>query len=106
MENCCVSAAYTSSSPSLLYPKNPLPLNTHFIHKNTRPSLSIKAASSFKTLNNNSTLSSNWDVVGPTSAAPAWMPKFEELDTTNMLLRQRIVFLGSQYILSLLLLPD
>jgi hypothetical protein len=26
------------------------------------------------------------------------LPKFEELDTTNMLLRQRIVFLGSQVI--------
>jgi ATP-dependent Clp protease protease subunit len=24
------------------------------------------------------------------------LPKFEELDTTNMLLRQRIIFLGSQ----------
>nr|GEV09615.1 ATP-dependent Clp protease proteolytic subunit 3, chloroplastic [Tanacetum cinerariifolium] len=100
MENCCVSASFTSSSPSLLYPKNPLSSNTHFIHKNTRPSLSIKASSSssFKSVNNNNTttLSSNWDVVGPTSSAPAWMPRFEELDTTNMLLRQRIVFLGSQ----------
>ncbi|GJW17074.1 hypothetical protein Tco_0024510 [Tanacetum coccineum] len=76
-----------STPPSLLYPKNPLSSNTHFIHKNTRPSLSIKASSSSssKSLNNNNTttLSSNWDVVGPTSAAPAWMPRFEELDTTN-----------------------
>ncbi|GKC12257.1 ATP-dependent Clp protease proteolytic subunit 3, chloroplastic [Tanacetum coccineum] len=94
-----------STPPSLLYPKNPLSSNTHFIHKNTRPSLSIKASSSSssKSLNNNNTttLSSNWDVVGPTSAAPAWMPRFEELDTTNMLLRQRIVFLGSQIVYAL-----
>ncbi|XWS30784.1 hypothetical protein CRYUN_Cryun23aG0019400 [Craigia yunnanensis] len=48
------------------------------------------------------TLSSNWDVsdlFAVTSApapAPAWFPRFEELDTSNMLLRQRIIFLGSQ----------
>ncbi|XP_047328101.1 ATP-dependent Clp protease proteolytic subunit 3, chloroplastic [Impatiens glandulifera] len=30
------------------------------------------------------------------STAPSWMPRFEELDTTSMLLRQRIIFLGSQ----------
>lgn len=43
----------------------------------------------------NQTLSSNWDVFNY-SAAPSWLPRFEELDTTNMLLRQRIIFLGSQ----------
>lgn len=43
-------------------------------------------------------LSSNWDV---NSAAPAWLPRFEELDTTNMLLRQRIIFLGAQVSLSI-----
>lgn len=44
------------------------------------------------------TLSSNWLVSHDLSAKTAspWLPKFEELDTTNMLLRQRIVFLGSQ----------
>lgn len=41
------------------------------------------------------TLSTNWDVSG-VSSTPAWLPRFEELDTTNMLLRQRIIFLGSQ----------
>uniref|UniRef100_A0A1D1Y1R2 ATP-dependent Clp protease proteolytic subunit n=1 Tax=Anthurium amnicola TaxID=1678845 RepID=A0A1D1Y1R2_9ARAE len=40
------------------------------------------------------TLSGGWDVAA-TSAGP-WMPRMEELDTTNMLLKQRIVFLGSQ----------
>lgn len=46
------------------------------------------------------TLSSNWLVSHDLSAKTAspWLPKFEELDTTNMLLRQRIVFLGSQVI--------
>ncbi|KAK4776260.1 hypothetical protein SAY86_004948 [Trapa natans] len=47
------------------------------------------------------TLSSNWDICGGgivTSVTPSvpWLPRFEELDTTNMLLRQRIIFLGSQ----------
>ncbi|KAL6512916.1 ATP-dependent Clp protease proteolytic subunit 3 [Orobanche hederae] len=46
-------------------------------------------------------------------AAPSWLPRFEELDTTNMLLRQRIVFLGTQidyatadFVISQLLLLD
>lgn len=43
------------------------------------------------------TLSSNWDVLSNYSASSApSLPRFEELDTTNMLLRQRIIFLGSQ----------
>ncbi|GMN55615.1 hypothetical protein TIFTF001_024747 [Ficus carica] len=46
------------------------------------------------------TLSSNWDVAqnlcSATSSAPAWLPRLEDLDTTNMILRQRIIFLGSQ----------
>ncbi|KAK2361648.1 ATP-dependent Clp protease proteolytic subunit 3 [Trifolium repens] len=44
------------------------------------------------------TLSSNWLVSDDLSAKTSspLLPKFEELDTTNMLLRQRIVFLGSQ----------
>ncbi|GLU10704.1 hypothetical protein SLE2022_274900 [Rubroshorea leprosula] len=43
------------------------------------------------------TLSSKWDVpdFSATTSSP-WLPRFEELDTTNMLLRQRIVFLGGQ----------
>ncbi|XP_022143418.1 ATP-dependent Clp protease proteolytic subunit 3, chloroplastic [Momordica charantia] len=43
------------------------------------------------------TLSSNWDVLENFSATSApSLARFEELDTTNMLLRQRIIFLGSQ----------
>ncbi|KAK8532280.1 hypothetical protein V6N12_053725 [Hibiscus sabdariffa] len=40
----------------------------------------------------------NWDVYGasPLTSAPAWLSRLDELDTTNMLLRQRIIFLGSQ----------
>ncbi|XP_057522164.1 ATP-dependent Clp protease proteolytic subunit 3, chloroplastic-like [Amaranthus tricolor] len=56
------------------------------------------------------TLSSNWEFTGTT--AP-YLPRFEELDTTNMLLRQRIIFLGSQiddttadFVISQLLLLD
>ncbi|KAM2719745.1 hypothetical protein EV2_041015 [Malus domestica] len=41
------------------------------------------------------TFSSNWDFPSATTSAPR-LPRFEELDTTNMLLRQRIIFLGSQ----------
>nr|XP_043617470.1 ATP-dependent Clp protease proteolytic subunit 3, chloroplastic [Erigeron canadensis] len=109
MENGCVSAAYTTSPP-LLFPKptNPkthlpsLNTTTNYTKFNTTSSsgrtlLSVKASlsSSFKT----QTLSSNWDVntnLSNSASAPSWMPRFEELDTTNMLLRQRIVFLGSQ----------
>ncbi|EPS61549.1 hypothetical protein M569_13250, partial [Genlisea aurea] len=54
-------------------------------------------------------LTSDWDLAN--YAAPSWLPRFEELDTTNMLLRQRIIFLGSQiddmtadYVISQLLL--
>ncbi|KAG8488276.1 hypothetical protein CXB51_018287 [Gossypium anomalum] len=47
------------------------------------------------------TVSSNWNVsnlspLSSSSTTPTWFPRFEELDTTNMLLRQRIIFLGSQ----------
>ncbi|KAL0381438.1 UNVERIFIED_CONTAM: ATP-dependent Clp protease proteolytic subunit, chloroplastic [Sesamum angustifolium] len=62
-----------------------------------------------KALNNS--LLSKWEVSN--YAAPSWLPRFEELDTTNMLLRQRIIFLGSQiddttadFIISQLLLLD
>ncbi|KAK2986741.1 hypothetical protein RJ640_010966 [Escallonia rubra] len=66
-------------------------------HSRTRRPLSIKALNnSFSTSSTiKDTLSSNWDVAGY-SAPPSRLPKSEELDTTNMLLRQRIIFLGSQ----------
>ncbi|KAL8161819.1 hypothetical protein V2J09_013308 [Rumex salicifolius] len=55
-------------------------------------------------------LSANWDI---SASAPPVLPRFEDLDTTNMLLRQRIVFIGSQiddmsadFVISQLLLLD
>ncbi|XP_039116209.1 ATP-dependent Clp protease proteolytic subunit 3, chloroplastic [Dioscorea cayenensis subsp. rotundata] len=57
-----------------------------------RPHRSIKASSR---VDSTTTLSEGWDVSGSV-ARPSFLPRFEELDTTNMLLRQRIVFLGSQ----------
>lgn len=62
-----------------------------------------KAASSIKALkttpsSQRRTLSNNWDVSQDLYSVTSdpWLPRFEELDTTNMLLRQRIIFLGSQ----------
>nr|AFK36040.1 unknown [Lotus japonicus] len=59
----------------------------------TKPLFTVNASSTTR-----QTLSSNWDLPNDLSASTAspWLPKLEELDTTNMLLRQRIVFLGSQ----------
>lgn len=64
--------------------------------RSRRSGLSIKASKqAFSAASSGKTLSSSWDVSNYTSA-PSWLPRFEELDTTNMLLRQRIIFLGSQ----------
>ncbi|KAK9118574.1 hypothetical protein Scep_016667 [Stephania cephalantha] len=63
--------------------------NTTLSTQKRRP-ISIKAVK-----NSKRTLSADWAV--STSASPSpLLPRFEELDATNMLLRQRIVFLGSQ----------
>ncbi|XP_022997788.1 ATP-dependent Clp protease proteolytic subunit 3, chloroplastic [Cucurbita maxima] len=87
---------------------SPFPVSTPFKHshgansssnafriRKSVPVAAVKASLSSSPLRR--TLSSNWDVLGNYSAAstPA-LPRFEELDTTNMLLRQRIIFLGSQ----------
>lgn len=72
--------------------------NTSTTIKTRRPTC-IKAANSSPSIAQ--TLSTNWDVsnfaVNNNTSSP-YLPKFEELDTTNMLLRQRIIFLGSQVI--------
>ncbi|KAE8708051.1 ATP-dependent Clp protease proteolytic subunit 1 [Hibiscus syriacus] len=75
----------------------PCLVNKSFVLPNKRrgKTICVKASrSSFP----KATVSSDWDVSGvsPLTSAPAWLPRFEELDTTNMLLRQRIIFLGSQ----------
>eukprot|EP00262_Sarcandra_glabra_P003620 TRINITY_DN14368_c0_g1_i1.p1 TRINITY_DN14368_c0_g1~~TRINITY_DN14368_c0_g1_i1.p1 ORF type:complete len:319 (-),score=68.75 TRINITY_DN14368_c0_g1_i1:612-1568(-) len=53
-----------------------------------KPKISIRAVK-----NERNTLSSDWNL---SNSYGPWMPRFEELDPTNMLLKQRIVFLGSQ----------
>ncbi|RWW88514.1 hypothetical protein BHE74_00002607, partial [Ensete ventricosum] len=65
--------------------------------KQTRLPLRSAAA-----LGRRQTLSEGWDISGSVRGAFR-MPRFEEMDTTNTLLRQRIVFLGSQ-VLSLSLI--
>ncbi|KAL5539559.1 hypothetical protein UlMin_045320 [Ulmus minor] len=111
-----MSLAY-ASSPSRPMCFNNGVLRTRFtiptIEKNTGPSSSSsgfstsnrgrrKAVPVIKALKEKSssrpTLSNNWDITqGIYSAtSPTWLPRFEDLDTTNMLLRQRIIFLGSQ----------
>ncbi|KAJ9173017.1 hypothetical protein P3X46_016195 [Hevea brasiliensis] len=100
----CVAASQSTS---------PLCFSTHsFIHKQlVSPFITAddkatitsrrRKALAVKALNVGSrrqTLSTNWDVANLSSfasSAPS-LPRFEELDTTNMLLRQRIIFLGSQ----------
>ncbi|KAJ0985794.1 hypothetical protein J5N97_004150 [Dioscorea zingiberensis] len=77
------------SSSGLLGPSSlssPCPQWRRIPHRSIRASSRVDCAR---------TLSEGWDVSGSV-AGPSWMPKFEELDTTNMLLRQRIIFLGSQ----------
>ncbi|XP_031117626.1 ATP-dependent Clp protease proteolytic subunit 3, chloroplastic [Ipomoea triloba] len=85
------SCPISQTNPQFLQSRN---ARTTIGHDCRRRDLSVKARKqSFSTARQ--TLSSNWDVFNYT-AAPAKLPRFEELDTTNMLLRQRIVFLGSQ----------
>ncbi|KAG8384147.1 hypothetical protein BUALT_Bualt04G0088000 [Buddleja alternifolia] len=81
------------------------------ISQNTSSSSSSRSKSSLSVKASNQSLSSNWNVSN--YAAPSWLPRFEELDTTNMLLRQRIIFLGTQiddatadFVISQLLLLD
>ncbi|KAL9230081.1 hypothetical protein vseg_005473 [Gypsophila vaccaria] len=83
---------------------------THLPNSATNPKTVAHLKAAAASLNGH-TLSSNWEITEAT-AAP-WLPKFEELDTTNMLLRQRIIFLGSQiddttadFVISQLLLLD
>ncbi|CAL9755932.1 unnamed protein product [Musa acuminata subsp. burmannicoides] len=73
---------FPSSSPRRLAVAPP--------RRQTRPPLRAAAA-----LGRRRTLSEGWDLSGSVPGAFR-MPRFEEMDTTNTLLRQRIVFLGSQ----------
>ncbi|RZC70280.1 hypothetical protein C5167_033490 [Papaver somniferum] len=72
-------------------------LNQEAATLHRRKPISIKAvkSSSFERgTRKTSTLSNDWELSD--FAVPSMPPKFEELDPTNMLLRQRIIFLGSQ----------
>lgn len=89
MESCCL--AFTTSTTSIFHLKTQT--TPIFVPNYTSK---IGSLSALKASNHTKpTLSTNWDVSN-NFAAPSWLPRFEELDTTNMLLRQRIVFLGSQ----------
>lgn len=115
-----VSLAY-SGSPSSSICLNHGVLRTHLpistMEKSFSPSSSSSSSNSIgshgrrravpviralkTTPSSRGTLSSNWDVSQDcfsATSAPSWLPRLEELDTTNMLLRQRIIFLGSQVI--------
>ncbi|XP_022759305.1 ATP-dependent Clp protease proteolytic subunit 3, chloroplastic-like isoform X3 [Durio zibethinus] len=87
---------------SLIHIARPSPclVNKQFLFPNKRRERTISVKALKSSYPKRATLSSNWDVsdlsaVTP-AAAPSWFPRFEDLDTTNMLLRQRIIFLGSQ----------
>ncbi|XVF20677.1 hypothetical protein REPUB_Repub12eG0022500 [Reevesia pubescens] len=78
-------------------------VNKQFMFPNKRREKTICVNALKSSYSKTATLSSNWDVsdlyaVSPASA-PAWFPRFEELDITNTLLRRRIIFLGSQLLL-------
>lgn len=126
MESGCLTFTTPSAAPSII-PSRSFCLNKSQLNnlasdnscfsglerrvkRTTKPLLNYSCSNRNSTVVS-STLSSNWDVCNDSS--PSWMPRFEELDTTNMLLRQRIVFLGSQvddasadYIISQLLFLD
>ena len=104
MELGCLTFAAASSTASFLRRHPPTFLQPHDrCHHLLRLSAANVSSSSQNTDSGRGNLSakaskqsisSQWDVSN--YAAPSWLPRFEELDTTNMLLRQRIIFLGSQ----------
>ncbi|TXG69984.1 hypothetical protein EZV62_004919 [Acer yangbiense] len=108
MEMSLTCAAVSSVSKPLCFSNQAL-LKKHFLTSNNSNQTTCKNVNSTSTSSSRrrsiclkasgQTLSTDWDVssfsVGNTTSAP-WLPRFEELNTTNMLLRQRIIFLGSQ----------
>ncbi|XXG83796.1 hypothetical protein AAC387_Pa10g1472 [Persea americana] len=95
MERGCLSFTTFPSSPCLYHgvPSNHL----QFIPTHPNPVKNKKRIVSVAAIQGpRKTLASDWDLSIASVTASPWMPRIEELDTTNMLLRQRIVFLGSQ----------
>ncbi|OMO55579.1 ClpP [Corchorus capsularis] len=78
----------------------PCLVNKPFLFPNKRREKTVCVKAMKSSYPRAATLSSNWDFSDSSAvtsaSAPAWLPRLEDLDTTNMLLRQRIVFLGSQ----------
>ncbi|KAK4477666.1 hypothetical protein RD792_016911 [Penstemon davidsonii] len=110
MERGCLTftAGTSSTPPSAAF------LRHNFIPSNNtlRPLSNTSYISSSRSKSNFSVKALNQNSLS-NYAAPSWLPRFEELDTTNMLLRQRIIFLGSQiddvtadFVISQLLLLD
>lgn len=112
MERGCLTfAAASSTPPAAAFRRRQAPSLRQ--SPDRLPQLFRISAANFSSFNQNTdigranlsakalkqSLSSNWDVCN--SAPPSWLPRFEELDTTNMLLRQRIIFLGTQVSLSI-----
>lgn len=95
MEMSVACAAAASVSKPLCFSKQSR-VKTQFLSRTKRP-ICVKTLNSLPARGH--TLSTNWDLsnfsVSNTTSAPR-LPRFEELDATNMLLRQRIIFLGSQ----------
>jgi ATP-dependent Clp protease protease subunit len=93
-----VAANPTSIPTNFITKNNPLCRSRRTKHKPICVKATNNSSSSSSSLRQ--TLASNWDLSDLNCAAAAspvpYLPRFEELDTTNMLLRQRIVFLGSQ----------
>ncbi|KAE9604914.1 putative endopeptidase Clp [Lupinus albus] len=99
MEHCLASTCmplsfnFNTSKRTNLFPSLTKPSITL---TKSKPMLSLLNASNTKT----NTLSSNWlvsnDDFSSLATASPWLPTLQQLDTTNMLLRQRIIFLGSQ----------
>ncbi|PIN14751.1 ATP-dependent Clp protease, proteolytic subunit [Handroanthus impetiginosus] len=114
-EPAAVTAFLRCSAPAFSQSHNScrqfFAINPTSNNRNNRNTISGRSSGnlSLKALNNR--LTSYWNVSN--YAAPKWLPKIEELDTTNMLLSQRIIFLGDEiddwtadFIISQLLLLD
>lgn len=119
MEKGCLSLTTSSSSsrPSIFFNNNGVFQSKQFkpshhssipttttptISKSTQITRRRRKPLTIKASNNDNfeastrqTLASNWDVFNY-SAPPTRLPRLDELDTGNMLQRQRIIFLGSQ----------
>ncbi|KAH0450599.1 hypothetical protein IEQ34_021291 [Dendrobium chrysotoxum] len=94
----CPPAVSASKHSSLMFSHGlfPTPVSRCFRVAATAPPPPSRRASGMimaSSVLGRRTLSEGWNL---SASGSAWLPRFDELDTTNMLLRQRIVFLGSQ----------